>query len=63
MHGYLFMIYQQWADLLAICSQLQVVNSVFCHGAVYFRATSISVWQAVVKALCYKPKDRGFDTR
>jgi hypothetical protein len=29
---------------LASCSQFQLVSSVVRHGAVYFRATCISVW-------------------
>jgi hypothetical protein len=39
----LFMIRQQLSPPLAICSQLQLVSSVVCHGVVYFRATYISV--------------------
>jgi hypothetical protein len=30
---------QQLTAPLAICSQFQLVRSVFCHGVVYFRAT------------------------
>jgi hypothetical protein len=36
---------QQLSARLAICSQSQVVSSVLHHGAVYFRAVCISVWQ------------------
>jgi hypothetical protein len=32
------MIFQQWAAILAVCSQLQLVKRVLPHGAVYFRA-------------------------
>jgi hypothetical protein len=35
---------QQLSALLDICSQLQLVSSVFDHGAVWFRTTCISKW-------------------
>jgi hypothetical protein len=44
MRDNLFMICQQWADLLADCSQLQLGSSVLHHGAVNFRAMGVSVW-------------------
>jgi hypothetical protein len=35
---------RQLSAPLAVCSQLQLMCSVFCLGVVYFRATCISVW-------------------
>jgi hypothetical protein len=42
-HAREFMICQQLSVPLANCSQLQLVSSVVRHGAVYVRATCISV--------------------
>jgi hypothetical protein len=33
---------------------LQLVNSVVCHGAVYFRAKYTSVWHLCEIRICYK---------
>jgi hypothetical protein len=45
--GKLLMLYVssgwQLSAPLAVCSQLQLVSCVFRHGAVYFRATCISL--------------------
>jgi hypothetical protein len=47
-----FMICRQLSALLAVCSQLQLVSSVFRHGAVYFRGTCISVWHLREIRIC-----------
>jgi hypothetical protein len=45
-HGNLFMICQQWAAIISSISCLfsVIISEQFCHGAVYFRPTCISVW-------------------
>jgi hypothetical protein len=43
---------QQLSAPLAICSQLQLVSSVVRPGAVYFRATCISVWHLRELRIC-----------
>jgi hypothetical protein len=35
---------QQLSALLTVCSQLQLVSSVFRHGAIYVRAKCICIW-------------------
>jgi hypothetical protein len=44
---------QQLPAPLAICSQLQLVNSVVRHGAVCFWATCISLWHLCETGICY----------
>jgi hypothetical protein len=54
MHGNLWFVSSEWqlSAQLAICFLLQLVSSVFYHGAVYFRAMCISVWHLREIRIC-----------